>query len=129
MAITDKEPDAIASDGMEVRILPSRPGGSMAHFRMPAGKTGRAVRHRTVEELWYILAGVGVIWLADEEGGEQELSLEAGTSFAIPLGMRFQLKNVGSVPLDALAVTMPPWPGEEEAVCVDGRWRPTVDPL
>jgi mannose-6-phosphate isomerase-like protein (cupin superfamily) len=23
-------------------------------------------------------------------------------------------------------VTMPPWPGPDEAVAVDGRWEPTV---
>lgn len=121
-----KVPDAIAPDGMEVRILPGLAGGSMAHFRMPAGKTGRAVRHRTVEELWYILAGSAEIWLAAEGQDGEIVPLRAGFSFSIPLGTVFQLRNPGPDPLDAVAVTMPPWPGEQEAVLVDGRWRPTV---
>src|SRR5271165_5959763 len=43
--------DAIAPDGSEVRVLLSLKGGSMAHFRLPAGQVSRAVRHRTVEEI------------------------------------------------------------------------------
>lgn len=121
-----EKPDAIAPDGMEVRLLPGLKGGSMAHFRMPAGQTGRAVRHRTVEELWHILQGSGQMWLAAEGQGETLLDLRPGLSFAIPLGTAFQLRNTGAGPLDAVAVTMPPWPGDDEAVAVAGKWRPTV---
>ncbi|HVZ08830.1 hypothetical protein [Rhodopila sp.] len=51
--------DVLAPDGAEVRVLLARAGGSMAHFRLPAGQVSRAVRHRTVEEIWYILSGTG----------------------------------------------------------------------
>lgn len=124
--VFDREPDAIAPDGMEVRILPAVAGGSMAHFRMPAGLTGRAVKHRTVEELWFVLSGAGEMWLAPEGEAEQVLPLSPGVSFAIPLGTAFQLRNSEAEPLNVIAVTMPPWPGEEEAVFVAGKWEPTV---
>ena len=45
------EPDAHAPDGAEVRLLGRLAGGSMAHFRLPAGRVSRPVTHRTVEEL------------------------------------------------------------------------------
>jgi hypothetical protein len=57
-------PDAIAPDLMEVRLLAGIAAGGMAHFRMPPRTVGRAVRHRTVEELWFFTAGAGRMWLA-----------------------------------------------------------------
>jgi mannose-6-phosphate isomerase-like protein (cupin superfamily) len=44
----------------------------------------------------------------------------------IPLGTRFQFRSSGDDPLSALAVTMPPWPGEGESIFVDGPWQTTV---
>jgi mannose-6-phosphate isomerase-like protein (cupin superfamily) len=46
---------------------------------------------------------------------------------SIPLGARFQLRNDGAEPLAAVAITMPPWPGEDEACLVEGKWPATVD--
>ncbi len=43
--------DVLAPDGSEVRILLATAGGSMAHFRLPAGAVSKPVRHRTVEEI------------------------------------------------------------------------------
>ena len=56
------EPDAVAPDGSDVRVLLRLAGGSMAHFTLPSGATSRAVRHRTVEEIWYVVAGTGDMW-------------------------------------------------------------------
>jgi mannose-6-phosphate isomerase-like protein (cupin superfamily) len=44
----------------------------------------------------------------------------------IPLGTHFQFRAFGPESLTALGVTMPPWPGEGEAVRVQGKWEPTV---
>ena len=44
----------------------------------------------------------------------------------IPLGVHFQFRSFGFDQLAAVGVTMPPWPGEGEAIVVDGEWRPTV---
>jgi mannose-6-phosphate isomerase-like protein (cupin superfamily) len=112
-----REYDVLAPDGSEVRVLLARPGGSMAHFRLPAGEASRAVRHRTVDELWYVLSGEGEMWL-----GGDVVPLSAGVCVAIPAGLAFQFRAFGGAALCAVAVTMPPWPGEQEAELVVGAW-------
>ncbi len=109
-------PDAIAPDGMEVRLLTRIAAGSMAHFRMPP---------RTVAEVWYFLAGAGEMWLSGDAGA-RTVAVHPGLSLSIPVGTAFQLRNDGDAPLDAVAVTAPPWPGDDEAVIVEGVWAPTV---
>ena len=47
-------------------------------------------------------------------------------SLTIPLGTAFQFRAIGEAPLTFLAITMPPWPGAEEADRVEGRWTATV---
>ena len=49
--------------------------------------------------------------------GEREEIVEVtpGVSLSIPLGTHFQLRNDAAEPLAAVAVTMPPWPGDDEA--------------
>ncbi|WP_210479745.1 cupin domain-containing protein [Naasia sp. SYSU D00948] len=120
-------PDATAPDGSEVRLLVAAQGGSMAHFRLPPGATARAVRHRTVTELWYVVAGRGAIWRSSEGDGREE-DLYPGRSIAIPVGTTFQFRAIGDAPLDVVGVTMPPWPGNDEAAPADGPWSPTVAP-
>ena len=45
-----------------------------------------------------------------------------GLSVAIPKGMAFQFRAAWDAPLVFVAVTMPPWPGEQEAETVEGMW-------
>ena len=116
------EPDAIAPDGSAVRVLVALGGGSMAHFELAAGESSRAVRHRTVEELWYFVGGRGEMWRRDPDGREAIDAVEPGVSLDVPLGTSFQFRALGVEPLRAVGVTMPPWPGEDEAELVDGRW-------
>jgi mannose-6-phosphate isomerase-like protein (cupin superfamily) len=120
-----QDADVIAPDGCEVRILAQTPRGSMAHFTLGPGQVARAVAHRTVEEVWYFLAGKGRMWRCSGER-EEVTEVVPGLSLAIPLGTRFQLRNDGEAPLAAVAVTMPPWPGENEAYFVEGRWPASV---
>ena len=54
------------------------------------------------------------------------VEVEAGVSLTIPLGTAFQFRAADEAPLTFLAITMPPWPGAEEADRVEGRWSPTV---
>jgi mannose-6-phosphate isomerase-like protein (cupin superfamily) len=117
--------DVIAPDGCEVRSLAQTPRGSMAHFTLGPGQTSRAVSHRTVEELWYFVAGNGRIWLRQGDA-EEIVEVAPGVSLSIPLGTHFQLRNDGAEPLAAVAVTMPPWPGEDEALFVEGKWPASV---
>jgi len=116
--------DAIAPDGSEVRILCATARGSMAHFRLPPGGVARAVAHRTVEEIWYVVAGTGRLWRRLGDATEITV-LEPGVSATIPLGAQFQFRNDGEGPLDIVAMTMPPWPGMAEACLVAGLWPPT----
>ena len=114
-------PDAIAPDGSEVRLLAALAGGSMAHFTLPPGAVSKAVAHRTVEELWFIVSGHGRMWR--KAGGREEVTeLAPGLSLSIPLGARFQFRCDGDAPLRAVGVTMPPWPGMDEAYQVAGVW-------
>ena len=119
------EPDAIAPDGSDVRILLGLPCGGMAHFELRPGAVSRALTHRTVEEIWYVLSGRGEMWR--KQGGQEEvIAMDVGTCLTIPLGTHFQFRSYGYEPLAALGVTMPPWPGEGEAVTVEGKWTPSV---
>jgi mannose-6-phosphate isomerase-like protein (cupin superfamily) len=119
------EPDVVAPDGSNVRVLLGVRGGGMAHFELGAGETSIAVRHRTVEELWFFLSGRGEMWRSN---GDEELTVEveAGVSIDIPLGTTFQFRAHGDEPLRAVGATMPPWPGPDEAILAAGPWTPTV---
>jgi len=118
-------PDAMAPDGSEVRLLANGERASMAHFRLPPGAVARAVRHATVEEVWYFVAGRGRMWRKDETG-EEVLEVYPGLSLDIPLGTAFQFRCDGDAPLEAVGATIPPWPGPDEAIFVDdGPWQAT----
>ena len=114
----------VAPDGLEVRILNRMKGGSMAEFRLGPLGVGRTIRHRTVEEIWFITSGSGEIWRDGVEGG-RPVALSPGVSVAVPPGTAFQVR-AGSDGFAAVAITMPPWPGEDEAELVPGRgpWVP-----
>ena len=117
------EPTVTASDGSQVRELLSLPSGSAAHFELAPGAVSRAGRHRTVDEIWYILAGRGQMWRRDGSF-EQVVSLDPDLCLTIPVGTSFQFRSVGDSSLSAFAVTMPPWPSEsdDEWVEVDPYW-------
>ena len=118
-------PDVTAPDGSDVRLLLGLGGGGMAHFELPPGQTSIAVTHRTVEEIWFFLSGQGQMW-RKTENQEEVVAVERGVCLTIPLGTHFQFRSAGDEPLSALAVTMPPWPGEGEAIVVEGKWIPTL---
>ena len=120
-----EKPDAIAPDGTAVRLLASLAGGSFAHFELPAGAVSHAVAHRTVEEIWYFVAGVGQLWRRQGET-ESVVDVRPGVCLTIPLGTDFQFRADLTAPLAFVAATMPPWPGETEAFRVEGRWEATV---
>ena len=96
----------------------------MAHFSLPPGAVSRPVTHRTVEEIWFIVGGSGRMW-RKQGATEATVALLPGTCLTIPLGTHFQFQ-ASEVGLQAVAVTMPPWPGEGEAVAVLGPWSPSL---
>lgn len=119
------EPDVIAPDGSEVRVLCQLSRGGLAAFALSPKAVSKAVTHRTIEEIWYFTSGNGRMW---RKLGELEEVVEVcpGISISIPTGTHFQFRSDGPEPLVAIGATMPPWPGDEEAVPVQGRWDPTV---
>jgi mannose-6-phosphate isomerase-like protein (cupin superfamily) len=118
-------PDAIAPDGSEVRVLCQAPRGGLAVFSLPPRAVSKAVAHRTVEEVWYVISGYGRIWR--RLGGYEDIAeLSAGMSVAIPTGTHFQFRCDGEEQLAVIGATMPPWSGEDEAFFVEGIWQPTL---
>ncbi len=113
--------DATAPDGSEIRLLGQVPGASMVHCTLPEGAVTLPVRHRTVEEVWYVVSGTGQLWRGDDEQ-EEITDLVPGLALTIPLGTRFQFRSTSEEPLVVVIVTSPPWPGADEAVPVEGRW-------
>jgi mannose-6-phosphate isomerase-like protein (cupin superfamily) len=106
----------LAPDGSEIRLLVELRGGGLCHCKLPEGKVSAAVYHKTVEELWYFLSGEGEVW---RKHTDKEVSV------SVPVGTAFQFRNTGRSPLCFVITTMPPWPGEDEAVPTDGKWKVT----
>ena len=119
------EPDLIAPDGAEVCKLLARAGGNMAHCRLAAGQVARAVRHRSVDEIWFILSDTGAMWQGDASS-ETVIELVAGLCLTIPCGTAFQFRAGPDQALAAVYVNLPPWPGPDEAESVPGHWPATV---
>jgi len=118
-------PSTVAPDGSSVRLLLRLKAGGMAHFELAPGQTSKAVTHRTVEEIWYFVAGRGEMW-REQNGHSTIVDVYPGVCLTIPLGTRFQFRSCSADALAAVGVTMPPWPGDDEAVVVNGEWQPTV---
>lgn len=115
-----EEPDTVAPDGSEIRLLVQHSGGSMCEVRLPPGGVSIPVRHRTVREIWYFLEGEGEVWRQGADGTARVVRVGPGSALTIPLGCRFQFRNVGAGDLRFLCMTTPPWPGEDEAIVEPG---------
>ena len=116
--------DLLAPDGSEIRVLTQVGGGSMVHCRLEPGQVTQAVRHQTIEELWFCVGGSGQIWRQYAED-EEIVDLEPGVAVSIPRGVAFQFRAGRGQGLDVVVTSMPPWPGPDEAVAVPGVWSPT----
>ena len=117
--------DARSPAGAEIRYLMEGETGAMIHSTVASGQINRATIHATVSEFWHVLSGAGQIWRRDGSG-EQTTALKPGISIDIPVGTAFQYRCTGADPLTFLCITMPRWPGDEEATVISGPWQPTV---
>ena len=80
-----------APDGSRVRILAGMEGGGMAHFSLRPGEVAKAARHRTIEEIWFIVSGRGRMWR--KSGAREEIvELAPGVAVTIPTGTWFQFR-------------------------------------
>lgn len=130
----DETPDAVAPDGSEIRLLLGTPEAaaraSLCEVRLGPWQVSRPVWHRNVEELWYVLEGVGRVWRCPPGGDPVDLSpveVGPGDALVIPPRWSFQFA-AGPTALTFLCFTSPPWPGEEEAqpASYGGLGSPTV---
>lgn len=120
-----EHPDAKSPAGADIRYLMDGKTGNMIHSTVPAHQVNRATVHATVSEFWYVLEGHGEIWRDD--GVESCVTpLVPGAAIDIPVGTAFQYRNISDADLKFICVTMPPWPGDQEAAFVEGIWPPTV---
>ena len=113
--------DVIAPDGSEIRFLARTSRGWSVHCTLAPGRVSLAVAHRSVEEIWFFLEGEGEVWRKWRRH-EEVTVVTAGISLNIPVGAHFQFRNTGAGPLRFVITTMPPWPGQNEAYRVTGRW-------
>lgn len=115
----------IAPDGSEVRLLLSDEHGatrcSVVEVSIAAGAVSRAVRHRTVEEAWYVVEGSGQVWRCPPGAPASEVApvpVGVGDALVIPTGWAFQFQADREAELRFICVTIPAWPGMDEAQSV-----------
>ena len=118
-------PDARSPAGADIQFIMDGATGNMIHSTVPPRQINRATVHATVSEFWFVLEGAGEIWRKDAHD-ERVTRLEAGVSIDIPVGTAFQYRNIGDVDLKFICITMPPWPGDQEASHLGGAWEPTI---
>ena len=117
--------DYLAPDGSEIRLLPDVQGGGLAHCALPSRKTSLAVRHKTVEEIWYFIEGTGEVWR--QMGSKKRTTrVHSDVCITIPLGCHVQFRNTGDAPLCFIIATIPRWPGKSEALKVADHWKPRI---
>jgi mannose-6-phosphate isomerase-like protein (cupin superfamily) len=116
-------PDCLAPDGSEIRLLFATEQGSLALCTLHAGDCSSPVRHRSVHEIWFVLEGHGELWRETIADGSSVTPLWPGASVDIPTGARFQFRATGLSPLRFIMLTMPHWPGHDEAQpATPGQW-------
>lgn len=99
-------------------MVPKMAGGELAHSMLPASGVSKPVYRRNVEEFWYFIEGSGQVCHEQDER-EVVVDVHQGMSLKIPVGTWFWFKNTEEEPLKFVTVTMPPWPGADEAVKLD----------
>ncbi|MBC8280366.1 MAG: cupin domain-containing protein [Chloroflexi bacterium] len=119
-------PDTTAPDGSEIRLLVTDTEGatksSLVEVTLAPGEVTRPVKHRTVDEIWYVLEGNGKVWRCPTDAAPETVAavpISPGDALVIPTGWSFQFSAEDQNELRFLCHTTPPWPGEDEAVPVE----------
>lgn len=120
-----EHPEAKSPAGADIRYLMDGETGNMIHSTVPPHQVNKATVHATISEFWFVLEGRGEIWRDD--GVESDVTvLIPGIAIDIPVGTAFQYRNVSDVDLKFICISMPRWPGDQEARYIDGVWQPTI---
>ena len=82
---------------------------SLAEEMLPPGHAVTAHHHRQIEEIYYIVAGSGLMTVGDEV-----CEVEAGDAVYVPRGHRHTLENTGSEPIKLILVCGPAFFYEDE---------------
>jgi mannose-6-phosphate isomerase-like protein (cupin superfamily) len=117
------EYDDINPDTSEIGLLTAVKRGGLCHVTLPPQRTSEAHVHKTVDEQWYFMQGLGQVWLKENKEEEQAIDVMPGISLTTPKGVHFQFRNTGWEPLCFLCVDTPPWPGAHEAQPVQDHWK------
>lgn len=117
-----KEKPFISDDGSVIRNLTPMGNVQSVHCSLPKGGVIQASRHKTVEQIWYVISGEGEMWLKDQDGLETESKLAPGTAITVPLGYAFQFRNTGKKDLEIFIVNTTPWSGDGELIPVENHW-------
>jgi mannose-6-phosphate isomerase-like protein (cupin superfamily) len=118
-----REPDTIAPDGSEIRLLATGTQGatraSLCEVRLAPGAVSRPISHRSVEEIWHVIEGRGEVWRCPPGAEAAPVEVKPGDTLVIPVGWRFQFSASPETGLRFLCYTSPPWPGPDEALPAD----------
>jgi mannose-6-phosphate isomerase-like protein (cupin superfamily) len=124
--IAQLKADTTAPDGSEIRFLIDHTSGiqgaSMVEVSLQRGQITKPVRHRSVEEIWYILEGKGQVWRCPPDRNPEEIhpcEVQKGEALSIPTLWTFQFRASENHPLRFLCITIPAWPGNEEIINSD----------
>jgi mannose-6-phosphate isomerase-like protein (cupin superfamily) len=87
------------------------------------------VFHRSVEEIWHVVAGRGQVWRCAPGDRAEPTDVGPGDTLVIPTGWRFQFRALPEGELRFLCYTSPPWPGDDEAVPAEagGLGEPSIE--
>jgi mannose-6-phosphate isomerase-like protein (cupin superfamily) len=109
----DRVPAFITKDGSEIRELLAHRNScirnqTLAEARLPAAGATTPHRHVLTEEIYYVLAGQGMIRV-----GDQSRAVGPGDAIAIPPGTPHQITNTGPEVLKFLCCCAPGYEHED----------------
>jgi len=106
-------PCYVTLDGSLIRELvrPEREGSqalSLAEATVAPGAATYRHRHEVAEEIYYVLAGEGVVEVA-----ARVIPVQPGQAVLIPAGAEHCARNLGATPLVILCACSPPYQHED----------------
>jgi mannose-6-phosphate isomerase-like protein (cupin superfamily) len=115
----DQVPAFTTKDGSEIRELLAHRNScianqSLAEARLPTGASTMPHYHPRCEEIYYLLAGQGLMQVEDEV---REVTV--GDAVAIPPGARHQITNTGGKPLHFLCCCAPAYEHDDTVMVND----------